>query len=69
MTNKKNGTLYVGVTSNLEKRVGEHKTWFYWWFTKKYWCTQLVWYQESHCIEDAIAYEKKIKKWERLWKI
>lgn len=46
MSNKKNGALYTGITSDLEKRVREHKNWVYKWFTSKYTCTHLVRYEE-----------------------
>ena len=62
MANKRNGTLYTGVTSNLKKRVYEHKTKYYpQSFTAKYNCTKLVFYQDFQTIEEAIAEEKRIK--------
>ena len=65
----KNGTLYVWVTSNLEKRVYEHKNWMFEGFTKKYNVHRLVRYQEFSTIIEAIEYEKIIKKWRREKKI
>jgi putative endonuclease len=61
VANKRNGTIYIWVTSLLEKRILEHKQWTYDWFTKKYSCFLLVWYQEFSTITEAIEYEKKLK--------
>ena len=62
MTNKRNGTLYVGVTSRLAERVWEHRTHFNpHSFTSKYNCSMLVYYNSFINIEDAIAEEKRIK--------
>ncbi|WP_342776746.1 GIY-YIG nuclease family protein [Hankyongella ginsenosidimutans] len=57
MTNKPNGTLYIGVTSNLVRRVWEHREGLVDGFTKRYGLKQLVWYQEVDRIDDAIALE------------
>lgn len=63
------GTLYIGVTSDLIKRVWQHKEGFVQGFTKKYKVKTLVWY-EIHCdILEAITREKQIKEWPRHWKI
>lgn len=69
MTNRKHWTLYVGVTSNLFKRVWEHKTWTYHWFTAKYGLKQLVYFEEYSLIVDAIQREKQLKAWSRIKKI
>jgi putative endonuclease len=69
LANKKNGTLYVGVTSNLIKRVFEHKSDFVEGFTKKYQVHNLMYYEVTESVESAIAREKQIKKWHRDWKI
>jgi putative endonuclease len=70
MTNKRNGTLYVGVTSDLRKRVGEHRTKAYPdSFTAKYGCSMLIYYCTFPRIEDAIAEEKRIKSGNRKAKI
>lgn len=69
MTNKQYGTLYVGITNNLERRVYEHKNGTHEGFTKKYSLKKLVWYDTTDDIHSAINYEKRIKKWNRLWKI
>ena len=61
MTNKHHPVIYVGVTSNLQQRVHQHKTKFYKGFTSKYNCDQLVYFQEFTNISEAIAYEKKLK--------
>ena len=69
LASKRNGTLYIGVTSDLAKRVWEHKNHLVEGFTKKYGVDKLV-YQETHeTAESAIAREKKLKKWNRAWKI
>jgi putative endonuclease len=69
MTNKKDGTLYVGVTSNLVKRVYEHKNEFYDGFSKKYNTKNLVYYEVYDDINEAIKREKQLKNWNRVWKI
>lgn len=65
----RNGTLYIGVTGNLEKRVFEHKNHLLEGFTKKYDVTQLVWYAQYDDITDAIFREKQMKEWKRSLKI
>ena len=69
LASKRNGTLYTGVTSNLLKRVYEHKNNLIEGFTKKYNVHTLVYYEAYNDIYDAIAREKNIKKWKRQWKI
>ncbi|AJI52509.1 GIY-YIG nuclease family protein [Francisella philomiragia] len=69
LASKKNGTLYIGVTSNLIKRVYEHKQDFVDGFTKKYDVKKLVYYEQFESIEDAIYREKRLKTWKRSWKI
>ena len=63
------GTLYVGVTSDLVKRVWEHKNGFVEGFTKKNGVKRLVWFEQHDHIIEAIAREKRIKRWHRDWKI
>jgi putative endonuclease len=63
------GTLYVGVTSDLVKRIWEHKNGFVEGFTKNYGVKQLVWYEEHGSIISAIEREKRIKRWHRDWKV
>ncbi len=69
MASKKNGTLYVGVTSDLVKRVFQHKNNLLDGFTKKYAVHQLVYFEEHGSAESAILREKNVKSWKRQWKI
>ncbi|QWR76616.1 GIY-YIG nuclease family protein [Candidatus Magnetomonas plexicatena] len=69
MASKRNGTLYTGVTSDLLKRVYEHKNDMVDGFTKKYKAHTLVYYETTNDINVAIEKEKQIKKWKRQWKI
>src|SRR5437588_9043462 len=63
------GTLYVGVTSDLIKRIIEHKERIIPGFTKRYEVSLLVWYEMHGTMESAIKREKQIKKWDRSWKV
>lgn len=65
----RNGTLYVGVTSDLIKRIYEHKAKAVEGFTSRYNVDNLVWFEQSDSIESAIKREKQIKEWKRAWKI
>lgn len=65
----RNGTLYVGVTNDLGRRVEEHKADFTEGFTKKYRVHDLVYYEKYDFIYDAISREKHIKEWQGKWKI
>ena len=69
MANQRNGTLYVGVTSALEKRVYEHKSKQIDGFTKKHDCSILVWYELYESMEQAILREKQLKAGSRLKKL
>ncbi len=70
MANQKNGTLYTGVTSNLERRVWQHKNgYFKAGFTSKYGVKMLVYYELHGNIQMALKREKNIQAWKRLWKI
>lgn len=69
LASKKNGTLYIGVTGNLEKRMYEHKNEIFRGFTKKYKIKNLVYYEETDDISLAITREKQMKVWKRAWKI
>ncbi|OGW82219.1 MAG: GIY-YIG nuclease [Omnitrophica bacterium RIFCSPLOWO2_12_FULL_44_17] len=69
LANKKNGTLYIGVTSELKKRIYEHKEKLVDGFTKKYGVDKLVYYEQTDDIKEAILREKQLKKWRRDWKI
>jgi putative endonuclease len=69
LASKRNGTLYVGVTSDLIKRVWEHKQDFVEGFTKKHGVHSLVWYELHADMLSAIAREKALKEWKRAWKL
>ena len=69
LADRKNGTLYVGVTSNLAARVFQHRNKEVAGFTKKYGVDRLVWAELHDTMETAIDREKQIKKWNRAWKI
>jgi len=69
LASKRNGTLYVGVTSDLIKRVWEHKQDFVEGFTKKYGVHTLVWFEMHADMMSAIAREKALKEWKRAWKL
>ena len=69
LASKRNGTLYVGMTSDLIKRVWEHKNHLVDGFTKKYEVTRLIYFEKHDNPEQAIAREKRLKKWTRAWKI
>ncbi|MDO8489245.1 MAG: GIY-YIG nuclease family protein [Candidatus Omnitrophota bacterium] len=69
MTNKKDGTLYTGVSNNLARRVYEHKNGLVDGFTKKYCLHRLVYYEPYNDPAGAIFREKQMKKWYRHWKI
>ncbi|MXZ32605.1 MAG: GIY-YIG nuclease family protein [Gammaproteobacteria bacterium] len=69
MASKKRGTLYVGVTSNLERRIYQHKNRLLEGFASKYNANRLVWFEQGEDISAAISLEKKIKNRNRQWKI
>ncbi len=69
ITNKKNGTLYIGVTSDIKRRVYEHKNRLFEGFSKKYWLDTLVYFEEYDNINDAINREKYLKWLKRSRKI
>jgi len=69
MASGRNGTLYIGVTSNLPARVAQHRDGTLGGFTGKYGCKQLVWYERHDEIDLAIRREKQLKEWHRAWKI
>jgi putative endonuclease len=69
LASRRNGTLYIGVTSDLIKRVWQHKNDVVEGFTKQYGVHMLVWYEPHETMESAIQREKNIKKWNRRWKL
>jgi putative endonuclease len=69
LASKRNGTLYIGVTSELAKRVWQHKNDVVDGFTKRYSVHQLVWYELHETMESAIKREKTLKNWKRIWKL
>lgn len=69
LTNKRNGTLYTGMTNDLARRVFEHRSKAVPGFTKKYDLTRLAWYEVHGTLESAYQREKRIKEWKRAWKI
>ena len=69
LASKPNGTLYIGVTSNLTQRVWQHKNDLVEGFTKRYGVHGLVWYEVHESMESAIAREKMLKRWKRARKI
>ncbi|MAF14292.1 MAG: excinuclease ABC subunit C [Parcubacteria group bacterium] len=69
LASKRNGTLYIGVTNDLVRRVNEHKEGLIKGFTRKYKVKMLVYYEEFDDIGLAIQREKNLKKWKRNWKL
>jgi putative endonuclease len=69
MASKRNGTLYLGVTSDLPKRAYEHREGLIAGFTRKYGCKLLVWYQAFEDLDAARHRELQMKEWRRAWKI
>ena len=69
MASQRNGTLYIGVTSDLVQRVWQHREGMVESFTRRYRVKWLVWYELHERMENAIAREKAIKKWNRAWKL
>ena len=69
LASKPQGTLYVGVTSDLVQRVWQHKSDLVEGFTRRYGVHRLVWYEVHETMESAIVREKALKKWNRAWKV
>jgi putative endonuclease len=69
MASRRNGTLYVGVTSDLIARIHQHREGTLPGFTRKHGVKRLVWFEPHATMEQAIAREKRIKKWLRVWKL
>ncbi|HNU66695.1 MAG TPA: GIY-YIG nuclease family protein [Methylotenera sp.] len=69
LASERNGTLYIGVTSDLIGRMWQHKNDVVEGFTQKYGVHRLVWYEPHATMESAITREKALKKWNRIWKL
>jgi putative endonuclease len=69
LTNKRNGTLYAGMTDDLAKRVWQHRNNIIKGFTQRYSLKMLVWYEAHESRESAFLRERQIKKWNRAWKL
>ena len=69
MSNRRDGTLYIGVTGDFLKRIHQHREKLIGGFTKKYNLTRLVYFESYDDPENAILREKRMKKWNRVWKI
>ncbi|MEW4925017.1 GIY-YIG nuclease family protein [Algibacter sp. 2305UL17-15] len=69
LSNMKNGTLYIGVTNDLERRMYEHKKKIVPGFTSKYGLNKLMYFEQFQYVNDAIKREKQLKNWNRQWKI
>jgi len=69
LASKKNGTLYIGMTNDLMRRVFEHKNDIVEGFTKKYQIHDLIYWESTESVQSAIKREKQLKKWNREWKI
>ena len=69
MANRKNGTIYTGVTSELVQRAHQHREGLIEGFTKRYGCKRLVWFEAHDDLEEARRRELQIKEWKRAWKV
>ena len=69
LASRRNGTLYIGMTDDLRRRVGEHKAKQVAGFTRRYDCDQLVWHETHETRESAFVRERQMKDWRRSWKI
>ncbi len=69
ISNRRNGTLYIGVTSRLHNRIWDHKNGLHQGFSKQYGLGLLVWYEHHPSMASAIHREKRLKKWTRVWKL
>ena len=69
LSSNRNGTLYIGVTSDLGQRVWQHKNDLVGGFTRRYGVHDLVWYEVHETMESAITRENALKRWKRAWKI
>jgi putative endonuclease len=69
LASQRNGTLYIGVTNDLKRRIWEHKNYLVKGFTEKYGVHMLVYYEQHTDVEQALLREKQLKKWNRKWKL
>ena len=69
LASRRNGTLYIGVTSDLIKRIWQHKNDLVEGFTREHGVHTLVWFEQHQTMESAIQREKALKKWKRAWKL
>ncbi len=69
LASQRNGTLYLGVTSNLIQRIAQHRAEIFGGFTAQHGVKLLVWFEQHGTMEHAIVREKQIKKWRRAWKV
>jgi putative endonuclease len=69
VSSRRNGTVYIGMTDNLARRIWEHQTGAVAGFTKKYGVKTLVWYELHESRETAFQRERQLKKWNRAWKL
>lgn len=69
LANQRNGTLYIGATANLVRRIYQHKAHLAQGFTDRYNVSRLVWYELHETMKSAITREKQLKKWLRKWKV
>jgi putative endonuclease len=69
MASGRNGTLYIGVTSDLAKRTWEHRNGLIPGFTREHGCRALVWFESHDDLENARQRERQMKKWKRVWKL
>jgi len=69
LASQRNGTLYVGVTSNLIRRIYEHRSGVIAGFTKDYRVKKLVWFESTNDVREALELEKRLKRWKRKWKL
>ena len=69
LASRRNGTLYIGMTDDLVRRVWQHRQGLILGFTKKYGIKMLVWYEQHETRESALRRERQMKKWNRAWKL
>jgi putative endonuclease len=69
LASKRNGTLYIGMTDNLVRRVWQHREGMIPGFTREYGIKSLVWYEQHESRESALVRERQMKKWRRAWKL